>query len=293
MNYDLLLAYLTELGTGDWSKFRQAVEFVADIDEELYPSARARRLSILAHVEFSFYGDLRWSVCAPTLAWLPRNREELIAVLCGGRNQLLVGELDDQAGKLGLRVEVRKQTDGPDAIFVVASSRKAGDRLAALTGLDFEHAAANHIARCLPPLESYVPLLVETPEPSGYMIETFDIEALKWIEVPEATDGGLYRYHYYRPEYRLKSHDSCLRVTREIGIYQLLKLRGRKVLYYDPDKQDLIVPVRTPMPELFARTAALCSGLHPEFAEGDVPTRIYRRVPSSIARLILTKLSQC
>ncbi len=54
MNHKLLLEYLTELGSGGWTVFRRALDFLADDEEELYPSRIARQLGMLGLVEFAF-----------------------------------------------------------------------------------------------------------------------------------------------------------------------------------------------------------------------------------------------
>jgi hypothetical protein len=292
MDYNTLLAYLSELGSGNWSTFRAALDFLAVDEEELYPSVKARHLSTLGHVEFSFFGDLKWTVCPPTLAWLPY-RDKLVATLCGGRTQRLVDTVFSKTSELGLQIEVRKQAEGPDAIFVATPSRRIGENLAEAVGLASEHDAAKRIARCLPSLDGYLELCVESPEPSGYTIRAFDTDALDWVEVRQAASDGLYRYEYYRPEYRLKTEGRCLRTSRESGIYLLLGRMRRSVLHYDRDEKKLSVPVRAPMPVLFARAATLSSGLLPRFLWNEkVPTRVYRAIPEEIADWILSRLGQ-
>jgi hypothetical protein len=293
MDHNLLLVYLSELGSGSWIQFRQALDFLAEEGEELYRTSVARNLSALGHVEFAFYDDMRWTVCPPVLAWLPR-KDKLVAALCGARSQRLEDSIRTQAGELGLRATVEEQPEGkgPAAVFVEASSHDVVERVAALTGVAGEYNAAGRIARCLPSLDSYGQLNFESPEPSGYEVKIFDVDTLQW-EVPQAPGEGLYEYSYYRPEYRLKLDGSCLKTTREVGVFLLLRHEQRYVLRYDPDEQELLVPVRTPLPALYGRAATLCSGMLPDFTRYDgVPTYRYREVPAGIARAILTKLDQ-
>lgn len=292
MDYNTLLAYLSELRSGNWSTFRAALDFLAGDDEDLYPSVKARHLSILGHVEFAFFGDLQWVVCPPALAWLPY-RDKLVAILCGNRTQRLVDSLFSGASKMGLQIEIRHQKEGPDAIFVTASSRSVGDGLAKAMDLTNEHDAAERIAQCLPSLDGYLRLCVESPEPSGYAIRTFDTETLNWVEVNRADGEGLFSYDYYRPEYRLKIDGHCLRTSRDCGIYLLLRRKRRWVLHYDHNKKELSVPARAPLPVLFARAATLSSGLLPDFAwNGEIPTHVYRGIPENIAYHILSQLEQ-
>jgi hypothetical protein len=258
------------------------------------PSVRARALADLGHVEFAFYGDLRWAACPPVLAWLPQ-REEPAAVLCGARTERLVDQLHDRAAEAGLAVQQRAQPggEGPVALVVPAPDRDAGEDLARLATLPSQANAAGFLAGCLPPLEGYARLAREIPGPSGYEIEAFDAERLRWSEVNEVSGDGLYRYKYYRPEYRLRTGGRDLKVTREAGVYLLLRREGRKVLRYDPAGQELAVPAAAPLPDLHARAATLCSGLLPAFGCRDgVPCQIYGGVPAGIALAIMEKLDQ-
>ena len=74
MNDNLLLMYLSELGHGNWSRFRQGLEYLVDEEEDLYRTVKARQLSMSGHVEFAFEGDLRWAVCDLDIQRLPGYR---------------------------------------------------------------------------------------------------------------------------------------------------------------------------------------------------------------------------
>lgn len=293
-DYGLLLAYLSELGSGSWTKFRAALDAVSGDENERMPSVRARSLSALGHVEFAFYGDLRWVACPPVLAWLPR-REEPTAVLCGARTARLVDRLRTQASEIGLAIKECAQPggEGPAAFFLEAPNREAGEELARLASLPSQGNPAGLLARCLPSIDGYARLAREVPGPSGYEIEVFDAVQLRWSEIPEAGDDGLYRYKYYRPEYRLRTGGRDLKVTREAGVYLLLRREQRKILRYDPAKGELVVPAAAPLPDLHARAATLCSGLLPAFERRDsVPCHLHSGVPAGIAFAIIEKLDQ-
>ncbi len=296
MDYDLLLAYLSELGSGTWAKFRQGLDYLAG-DERVYRSQVARQLSALGHVEFAFYDDMRWSVCPPALAWLPRREEgAVVSVLCGARSQRLEDRLREEAKALGLRAKVHAQPggEGPKAVFIVASSRGEGDQLANRMDIASEHNAAGRLARCLPSLNRYEGLFAKAQEPTGFKIEAFDPDLLRWMEMPGTAEDGLYRYDYYEGwEYRLKADGQCLKTTRETGIHVLLRSRQRTILQYGRDNRELLVPVRAPLPDLYARAAVLSSGFLPSFSRtGDVPIHRYGEVPAGIAQAILSKLGQ-
>lgn len=337
MNHNLLLTYLSELGEGDWSTFRKAVNFL-NADDEFYPSLIARRLGLLGHVEFAFDdNNMRWALCPPTLAWLP-DHDRLVGVLCGARSQRLLDDIQRLAGDGRVTIESQRQEEGPDIIYIIAPTHKVGQEFANQLGLicefptslDYSNAALR-IARCLPPLIEYEPLFTEAPEPVGFTIRSFDIDKLEWLEVERAEQSGLYWYYYYRPEYRLKSAGNdartekandalpyegndalpyegndaltssvraaskgrCLKVNRHLGIYLLLQRHKRIVLHYDAALQTLSVPVRAPLPLLYARALTLASGRLPQYIwHNNRPTYVYGDVPPALAQMILVKLRQ-
>jgi hypothetical protein len=249
---------------------------------------------MLGHTEFAFYGDMRWSVCPPVLAWLP-GKDRPTAVLCGARDPSVLERIRAAADELDLGAEYRRQpgSEGPEAVFVSAPTHEAAGEFAALTGMNSEVNAAGRIARCLPSLHSYLQLSAEVPGPSGYSMQFFDTDRLQWVEASSSSGEGLYSYAYFRPEYRLKVDGTCLRVTREAGIYELLRRRKRRVLEYDADSRQLVVPVRAALPDLPARAAVLSSGMLPSFSYQDgQPVHIYHEVPVSIAQAIFTSTGQ-
>jgi hypothetical protein len=292
MNYNLLLEYLSELQAKDWPVFRAALQAVADSEDDVYPPQTLRNLSALGHLEFTFDRGGMWTVCPSTLACLPRG-QQISAVLCGARNHILLEALKDEADRFGGHVEVRPQSQGPDVIIVTVPSMNAVASLATELDLVFQPRAAETIAHCLPTLGSYVSLAREAWEPLGYKTENFDVNQLRWQEVLDSSEDGLYRYSYYNPEFRLRAHDKLLKVPYEIGVYALLSIKRKTVLAYDPQTQMLLVPVRAPLPVIFSRVATFCSGWLPEYQVIDgIPTRQYQRVPRNIADALMSQLGQ-
>jgi hypothetical protein len=292
VNHNLLLAFLSELQSGDWRDFRAALQPIADSEEDFYPTQIARNLSAMGHVEFTFDEDRRWTVCPPTLACLPTG-QQISAVLCGARNHMLLEALNDQADRFEGQIEVRAQPQGPDVVFVTVRSMTTMASLATELDLTYQLRAAEAITHCLPALESYTSLAKEAWEPLGYKIEKFDIYQLQWQEETDSNAEGLYRYYYYIPEFRLRLQGKLLRVPHEIGIYMILAMKQKMVLTYDVLSQTLSVPVRAPLPALFARAATLCFGVLPGFKViNDIPTMVYQRVPPNVAHALMSQLGQ-
>ena len=299
MDHNLLLRYLTEVGSGAWDRFRQAVRFLGGGDEEapspsraLTPSTVARHLSTLGHAEFAFGEHRRWAVGPPVLATLPGR--ESAGALCGARSERLEDLVGEQAGEVGVEVTPVSQDEGPDAFLLSALTSALLEQLADRAGVAVEHNVAGRIARCLPRLDDVMRLSPVAPEPSGHEISAYNASSLRWEEVPDSSGDGLYWHkHYCQPEYRLKLGDHCFRTTRYTGIHLWLRCLRRSVLSYDVESEELHVPVGAALPELHAKAAVLSSGMLPYLARVEGAARnVYRGVPVSIARSIMLSLGQ-
>lgn len=288
MNDNLLLAYLSELGQGKWSQFRQALDYLADENQELYRSVKARQLSALGHVEFAFEGDLRWAVCEPTIAWLSR-ADQLKGVLCGQRSQRLLDNLAHWCERFDCQLSLASQEEGPDVISIMAPSNDVGEQLAQKVGLKSQSDAAERLAEILPDITSYLPLCPHEPAPRGYKTEKYDIDQLRWFDVEEDSAPGFYRYTHYRREHRLKIDGAIWKTPPYIGIFAWLQHKKRIVFAYDPKESVLTGPANAILPPLFARAISLCSGLLPCFERGQ---HRYVEVPAGVAYHLLHKLHQ-
>lgn len=287
MNHTALLAYLSELQTGTWEQFKQALKALDDGSDEMHAATQARLLSTLAHIEFSWDSHPRWAICTPTLAQLPR-RDSPTAVLCGQRPQALLDALCSQSAKRRLNYSLYTQPDGPPVVEVAASSEVALGELAQSFGIAFTSHAVQQLAVCVPSLSSLIDTSQPGPCPAIPPIEYFDAQHLIWRAVDRVDRDGLYRYENFYPDYRLVCSTSCRRVTREIGIYAAVK---RLLWTYDHETHQLAIPRGFLPPPLYQRTLVLCSGF---LASYDVETAcwIYRDVPPTVAQFLGAKLNQ-
>jgi hypothetical protein len=292
MNDNLLLTYLSELGDGSWSHFRQALEFLANEEDDLYlyRTVKARQLSMLGHVEFAFEGDLRWSVCEPTIAWLTR-KDRLTGVLCGGRSPRLLTAIQQSCHALGCRYEQWPQDEGPDVVLISVPSSDVGEQVAQQSGVKSQPDAAIRLAEIAPDVQSYLPLCPREPMPQGFKTECYDLQRLAWTEAAEANQPGFYRFTHYRREYRLKIGDAVLKTPPYIGFFAWLRHENRFVFTYNVAEQTVCGPASATLPPLLARAAVLCSGFLPRFLPQD-RTHIYQDIPPDIAHHLLDKLHQ-
>src|SRR5262245_19374029 len=106
MRWNLLLEWMTHIGSGQWGAFRAAVDGLT-IDDDPEPQQLARRLRIalsdFGHVEFFVDGSTRWRVMRPALAGLASGGE---AVLVGGRTCRLADEMRRAAEQAGASITI-------------------------------------------------------------------------------------------------------------------------------------------------------------------------------------------
>ena len=292
MNYDLLLQYLTKLGTGEWRAFRDGLDHLADSDKQLFRSMVARDLSLLSHVEFAFFSDMAWAACPEILVALPSGRDTK-AVLCGGRSRALIESLATAADEMGASLRTEVQEDGPVVVVIQAQGQDTLAAIAMRVGIPLALNVPARLASSLPRSHRWLALCEPGWEPLGYTVKVFDAEQLRWQEVERPAGDGLYQYAYYRYEYRLRKDGRSLRVPREIGMYAWLAHVGRNVLRYDPSRCELQVPAIARMPPLHARAATLSSGRLPTTARlGGTITHVYGGVPEDVAHLLAIALEQ-
>jgi hypothetical protein len=290
MNDNLLLTYLSELGHGSWSHFRQALEYLADEEDNLYRTVKARQLSMLGHVEFAFEGDLRWAVCEPTIAWLT-HEDRITGVLCGSRSPHLLITIQQHCDALGCRYRQLRQDEGPDVVLMTVPSSDVGEELAQQVGVKSQLDAANRLSEIAPDVQAYLRLCPREPMPQGFKTECYDLQRLAWTEAAEANQPGFYRFTHYRREYRLKIGDDVLKTPPYIGFFAWLRHENRLVFTYDAAEQTLCGPASATLPPLLARAAVLCSGFLPRFLPQD-RTHVYQEIPPAIAYHLLDKLHQ-
>lgn len=288
MNDNLLLAYLSELGQGKWPQFRQALDYLAEENDELYRSVKARQLSALGHVEFAFEGDLHWAVCEPTIAWLSRD-DQLKGVLCGQRSQRLLDDLADWCERFDCELACVSQKEGPDVISILSPTNDVGEQLAQKVSLRSQLDAAERLAEILPDITSHLSLCSNEPAPRGYKTERYETDQGRWLEVDSDIGPGFYRYIHYQREYRLKINGTTWKTPPYIGIFPWLQHEKRIVFTYDPKERTLRGPANVILPPLFARAVTLCSGLLPRFERNH---HIYVEVPGGVAYHLLHKLHQ-
>lgn len=294
--FDLLLAWISERGSGSWQQLREAYDWLFQPERrEPWQTAGfcAQILSTLGHIEIDWHVG-RWAAAPPLLTLLPAAGAH--ALLTGARTRRLQALLaieaeEDTPGVMPLPLV--PQDVAPSACIVAVEDERAAVALSERLGVLYRHSASEELSRILPDLDSYVLRREAHPPRRGYGIERFDPDSLSWQDVGRDDSPGLYRYDTpIRAEHRLLDTDGAIYAPeRAVGIWSALSRWGENRIKFDPKSLngELIVPLQAPLPTLHARAAALCTGFSPQ-KRGSV--LVYPNVPREVAERIARSLDQ-
>lgn len=310
MNHDLLLAYLSELGEGDWTQLRKATDWLAP---ERYPDESAwvvaGNLAALGHMEIHWGSEVRWCAAPPVITMIPRSGGR--AFLTGARSRSFdgvvpsdgsnPGRLQSVVDELELWVDRVPQTGGPTTNYLACASHEDAECLASKLGVAFTYSVSRQLAAVLPGLEKYLAFWTEGNLPLNVEVAKFDVQSLVWRSTDNSADLGLYRAkHWEKTVFAVhgpRVHQWRL-VDRDHAAFEVMRWEGRNAIAYDELELELQVPVHTPLPALQARAAVLCSGRLPtgpvrrkELGDG-VQVMVYKNVDRFVADRIASSLNQ-
>jgi hypothetical protein len=309
MKHDLLLAWMSERGSGTWQELKDAWAWL-NAGTDLEPADRAwivaRDLSALGHIEIA-WTQQRWAAAPPVITMLPRSGGR--ALMTGGRTRALyepphpdsdeagTGMLADAAEELDLWVDDWPSRDGPTSAVINCTSHIDAERLASRLGIRFTYSVSQTLAHLLPPLEAYLRIAPAGELPRGFDAEVFDPEECRWSWADSTEVPGLYRCRTWGVNvYALRSPlNAWKRVQPEVGIYAVYSWHAGdlKPMTYDRASGELSMKLHAVPPLLHSRAAVLCSGRLP--MRPDISGRrhiVYLNVAPEVARRIASSLGQ-
>lgn len=299
MNYDLLLEWTSERGTGSISGFKAAHDWLslAADDSTWRPKATTTALVMasLGHIEVDWTGR-SWAATSAMLTILPSAGGH--SLLTGGRTRTLMKRVWQTVEDANDVYVFEQAQEGPSAVFVAAEDETVVEQLATRLEIDYDFCVAERLSRVLPSLESTIALTNDSTPARGFGVWRLGIAIdsdESWREVTSDTGPGLYKYDVWgRAEFRwVDAAGRHLPVDKFTGIYAELQRQSHQCLrlVLDGPNGELMVPAWAPLPALQARAAVLCSGLAPYFDRAS-RTRRYPNVPPRIARRIGRSLGQ-
>lgn len=296
--YDTLLEWASEHAAGSWETFKNAHQWLMNngrSQRRPVPAGRtARSFATLGHLEIDWASG-RWCATRPMLTLLPNTGAHALLLGCRTRHLWLqLEEATSPDATDSLFLDARRQPQGPEAVYIASESEAHVEALAEQLHIGYDHAVSERLSRALPALDSYLDLCSEAPLTTRFEVERLNPRQLRWEPVPSSETPGLYRYQLYgRFEFRYQREDgSTLRADDgAIGAYAELRRANRTVLRYEkePPTGALIVPFKAPLPPLYSRVAALCSGVLPTRAESGWR---YENIPAHVAERIAGGLAQ-
>jgi hypothetical protein len=282
--YDRLLAWASERGSGTWSQWRAACEYL-----DLEPTTSARNLSALGHVELDWV-DNRFA-CAPVTAALIQ-RSSGSAIVTGTRRRDFRSRLrhtcEETARDVWLHPAV-PQPDGPETWLLELEIREA-DAFCAEAGMQLAIDPGRRILKRTPPAT------LETAAEPDVPMDRF---VRQWVDprtrqpvydVPDDREGLWYVREQRRNIAFLRRAAGWYRVpVREYGIY--LAYPDQVFIRHDRADWRLLVDVDAPLPPLLARAATLQSGRLPaRRGRSDAYENISATVAEEIAGRLNAKL---
>ena len=296
MTDELLLTWLSERGSGSWRAFRKVHDWLFSGSSRVAVRS-IRTLSLLGHVEMDWQAS-RWAVAPPALAMLPAAGGH--AVLVGSRTRELMRGLTERTSDevtMELLCHQRTQEESPNAVFLASRNERDVEQLAVDLGISYEGLAALKIADLFPDMDSVLAQHGGTESARGFEMFRFEPKTLGWRAVATDQTPGVYRYSVHGKRiYRLRrSPQEVLSPPAAWAIFAELYRTATHVLEYREESVNggLVVPGITPLPDIHARAAALCSGTVP--AKNLRANRLYltyRNVPRSVAEAIARSLNQ-
>ena len=318
---DILLYSLSAWRDTSWSTFKKCFDEVHRryamtshrVEQEnavFYRWQTLRLLSSLGHVDVRFEPQgIAVVVAPPALAALPGIGIRR-AVLCGSRAPITTGTLRRAATSMGVGVSMQSQTAfspyAPTRVEVQADSDERIRATAEAIGIPYLiRPPARTIAQVSVSLEAHCrDLSWSVAEDLNWHREDFDVRSLRFqpaSEMPPRT--RLSRYQDPATtiwRYRLWLDGQFAELDPDWGRYAILSAHSRRILQFDPTKREVIVPLGTPLPVLFARALGLCSGYAPHIFQSSsdggsgrpVRYQAFRDVPPSIFNMVADKAGQ-
>jgi hypothetical protein len=264
--WDALLAWCSELGSGDLGRWRDACT-----DLGLAPWPAARTLSMLGHAEIDWDGG-RFAAAPTALTTIPGLPGRLL--LTGARPYRLIDELERTAAAAELDVDVHRDLchqfgRGPSTAFVDADPAD-GSAFCEAAGIQWSpSSAAGRISALLPAIRLETATVAHRPDDRfpHARVDPHSFRA-RWDETDDERAPGLwlYRGHGRRRQMILREPDAEPRMVVEADAAPYLMARPDEadpIVEYRGAHRLLIVNAAAPLPALHARAACLCSGRAP------------------------------
>lgn len=299
---DLLLSWMSEVGTGSISDFRAKASWLArseDLDiHENAPAWFLNDLASLGHCEVDWRRNV-WSVTPPVITNLPL--ADGLAILVGSRRPRLIRAIDssDVYVERANRSYSAKGIPAPETLLVPYEHIWDLKDAARALGASYVSCAGREIARMLQ--ASAPPASAAPPARDSLLEKLTKTKPQHWSRVPAREPNkpdGLYREHHSgRWHYTMRRDGAWYRSNFLDGVYEELARRNEHVFRWKPDSSTrpsigtVSIYRHAPLPILQARALSLCSGFAARY-DGETESSVYDNVPRDVASLVASSLKQ-
>lgn len=288
--WDLLLEWMTHVGSGAWGTFREAVaELESDngtLDEQQALLRTLRiALSDLGHVDFFVGGSRRWQVLRPALVGLAGSTEYL---LVGGRTRLLMDRICTTLASRAT-VTVAEIIPGLSRVHVVGTPSVLA-AAATVAGVEHIPDAAVQLSAGLPSIRSLLEAGKPADEPINWSVRSWSFEDERWVnDRLKRTVREYSNRHSVRRYIVHAGKDDLREIEKRASFYCAAMVRGVRIIRYSHKDRSLRVPLWAPLPEVYARAACLASGQLGAVNGSDI---LFENVDPSVASTISIRLGQ-
>lgn len=289
MKSDTLLHWMTHVGEGSWGQFRSAIAKLAGPDADVAAIARTMRTSLsdLGDADFFVDGSQRWRIRPTVLGGL--SLRPGAAVLVGGRTPDVIHALRNAAESHACRLTTQVDKAVP-ARVMVEGDRNVLLAVAATAGISFVDDLSLTVVANAVPIEVQVANAEVDRPPANWAARSFDFALMRWVDGLQERSACEYRSQYGPHRFYLHlRRGRFLRLPKRDAVFAAAALAGVPLIGYDGNSKTLSCSLATPLPELCARAACLCSGAPAEVREDRL---LYKAVSAELARVLLVASGQ-
>lgn len=278
MRWNHLVHWMTHAREGPWGGFKEAVQAMLSEGESASDLSRDLRLHLsdFGDADFFVAQTGRWRMRPPSLSELAGRNDEVL--LTGSRTRVLVERVAVEAAAAGCGVAVEGHEDGP-SIYRLTGPAEAMAAVARSAGIRFARGMAQEICAEGIPVAEYLRHPPSRTTPPNWIVKSFDFGTMALCDGPRRNAACECTPRFGLAQWYLQLRHGVIPMPKREAIYAAAMLQRFPLIEYSPDRRTLAFPAKLPMPELYMRTACLCSGRRAQMRDGratftDVPPRI-------------------
>ncbi|HXG98431.1 MAG TPA: hypothetical protein VNJ06_15110 [Gemmatimonadales bacterium] len=286
-SWDLLLEWMTQLGSGAWEAFREAVVELAqgDFDEQTLVRSLRITFSDLGHVDFFVQGSRRWRVMRPALVGLSERSEHLFV---GGRTRSLLERLCHAVASHAT-IRLTESVPGLSRVHVTGDPEAVAAAVKGI-GIDYVADAAARLSGRLPSIRAILEMGQPAQEPINWSVRSWCFQHERWVHERLERTVREYRNRYDVRRYLVHVGRTGLReIEKRASIYCAAFVRHARIVRFSQEGRCLRVPRWAPLPGIYARAACLAGGRLGTPSDGDI---LFENVDPHVASTLLVGLGQ-